>query len=155
STWDEDEASARNYLFQKIPDSTVLRVARMATVAEAWKYIVTEFSAKGQALETELRTQFTETKCGAKTNVRTFLEDLVTRRENLARSGVSISNKEMRDTILKSLPRYLSSFVSNQLTAVHLIDPTKSVDPNNLASMIAQEWEHQEAQRKRSGGGDT
>ncbi|KIY44252.1 hypothetical protein FISHEDRAFT_23367, partial [Fistulina hepatica ATCC 64428] len=93
-TWDGDEASARNYLIQKVPDSTVLRIAKAATVADAWKMITDEYSAKGQALETELRTQFTEMKCGPKANVRTFLEELITRRENLARSSVTITDKE-------------------------------------------------------------
>jgi hypothetical protein len=56
--WTKDEAAARNLLLQKLPDSTVMKISRKATVRAAWEAIVKEYTEKSVYAQTELRTSF-------------------------------------------------------------------------------------------------
>ena len=57
--------------------------------------------------------------------------------------GMEIDEKDYRSTIISSLPIHLSNFASNQLAIARLHTPTKSIDPNALISLIAEESECQ------------
>ena len=116
--WDKDELSAKSLLTQKIPDSTLMRVHAKRTVRERWEAIVVEYTEKGAYAQTDLRKQFLESKCPNRSNVRTFLDDLRVKREELASVGVKISEDDYRSTVINSLPYSLANFASSQLAAV-------------------------------------
>jgi len=85
---------------QRIPDSTALRIQKKASV------------------ETDLRTQFLESKLAKGADVRQFLDG--------------------RSTIIKSLPNPLANFASSQLTAARLFTTAKTLEPDVLISKC---WE--------------
>jgi hypothetical protein len=147
--WNRDEATAKNLLLQKVPDSIAMKIRRFADVAGAWKAIATEFTEKGAFAQTELHTSFLESKCGDKADVRVFLDSLRSKREELASVGVDISEKEYRSTIISSLPGFLANFASAQLTAAKLWSPTKIIEPDTLISIICEEYDRQKTQRSR------
>ena len=115
--WVKDEWMAKYLLTQRIPDSTALRVQKKATVAEMWKEISKEYTEKGAYTQTDLRTQFLESKLAKGADVHQFLDGLWMKKEELAAVGVSIDDTDFRLTIIKSLPNPLANFVSSQLTA--------------------------------------
>src|ERR1700677_571692 len=92
--WTKDEAAARNLLLQKLPDSTAMKISRKASVQAAWEAIVKEYTEKSVFAQTELRTSFLESKCAEKANVQQFLDDLRSKREELASVGVDIDEKD-------------------------------------------------------------
>lgn len=145
--WRKHESQAKNLLTQRIPDSTVLRIRNITTVHAMWTEIVREYTEKGAYAQTDLRTQFLELKLPKGGDVRQFLDGLRTKREELASVGVAIDEKDYRSTIIKSLPDSLANFASNQLTSARLWSPTKTIDPDILISVIAEESERQRAKR--------
>ena len=92
--WDKDELSAKSLLTQKIPDSTLMRIHTKKTVRERWEAIVTEYTEKGAYAQTDLRKEFLKSKCPSRSNVRTFLDDLRVKQEELASVGVKISEDD-------------------------------------------------------------
>src|SRR6266699_3491917 len=150
--WDKNERSAKSLLTQKIPDSTLMRVHSKKTVKERWDAIVVEYTSKGAYAQTDLRQKFMDMKCPDKGNVREFLDSLRVKREELASVGVDIDEKDYRSTILASLPITLSNFASAQLAAARMWAPTKTIDPDDLISLINEEFDCQKAQRSRRTG---
>ena len=153
-TYDKNERSAKSLLTQKIPDSTLIRLRTQSTVASRWAAIITEYTQKGTFAQTELRTQFLESKCPDKGNVRTFLEDLDTKRESLATVGVEINEDDYRSTMIRSLPPYLSTFASNQLAAARVAAILAKKDfippsPDILRVIICEESDRSLSQRAR------
>src|SRR5271169_5112119 len=145
--WDKDERSAKSLLTQKIPDSTLMRVYAKQTVLERWDAIVAEYTEKGAYAQTELRTKFLESKYSTKISVREFLDGLRVEREKLASVGVDIDEKDYRSTIISSLPISLANFASSQLASARLYASTKTIAPDSLISLIAEESKRQKAQR--------
>ena len=144
--WDKDEQSAKLLLTQKIPDSTLIRVHKKPTVKERWDAIVAEYTEKGAYAQTELRTKFLESKYSTKTTVREFLDGLRVEKEKLASVGVDIDMKDYRSTIISSLPYALANFASSQLASARLYAPSKTIAPDSLISLIAEESERQKVQ---------
>ena len=144
--WDKNEAIALDLLTQRIPDSTVIRTSRLNTAAEMWTEIVREYTEKGAYTQTDLRTRFLEMKCPERGDVHEWLEQLRSRREELAQVGVDIEEKDYRLTIISSLPGHLSGFASNLLASARLFSPSKTIDPDIIISLVNEEY-----QRRRSG----
>ena len=65
--------------------------------------------------------------------------------------GVEIDEKDYHSTIISSLPIHLSNFASNQLAVARLYAPLKTIDPDSLILLIAEEYDHQRVQRARRG----
>ena len=86
---------------------------------------------------------FLETRCQDKGNVRQFLDNLCVKREELATMGVEIDEKDYQSTIISSLPIHLSNFASNQLAVARMYAPLKTIDPDALISLIAEEYNRQ------------
>jgi len=147
--WEKDERSAKSLLTQKIPDSTLMRVHSKTSVKEQWDAIVKEYTDKGAYAQTELRTKFLESRCPDKGNIREFLEGLRVKKEELARVGVTIDDKDYLSTIVASLPFALSNFASSQLTAARMYSSTKTIDPDLLISLLVEESDRQRAQYAR------
>jgi hypothetical protein len=139
--WQKSEKLARNLLAQRIPDSTVLRVRNLSDVATMWAEIVREYTQKGTYAQTDLRAKFLESKCPIGGDIRQFLDDLRTKRDELSAVGVQIEEKDYRSTIIQSLPHHLASFASGQLATASLYSTSKTIDPDILISMIIEESE--------------
>ena len=150
--WDKNERSAKFLLTHKIPDSTLMRIHSKKTVKERWDAIIVEYTSKGAYAQTELRQKSMEMRCADKDDVREFLDDLRVKREELASVGVDIDEKDYGSTILASLPFSLSNFASTQLAAARMWSPTKTIPPDDLISLINEEFDRQKAQRRRRMG---
>jgi hypothetical protein len=97
----------------------------------------------------ELQTKFLESKYSSKTTVCEFLDGLRVEREKLASVGVDIDEKDYRSTIISSLPYALANFASSQLASARLYAPTKTIHPDSLISLIAEESDRQKTQQSR------
>ncbi|KIO11705.1 hypothetical protein M404DRAFT_20327 [Pisolithus tinctorius Marx 270] len=124
---------------QRIPDSTALRVHSLNSIAAMWNEIVCEYTEKGAYAQTDLRTKFLNLQCPIDGDIHQFLDDLCTKRDELAAIGVQIEEKDYCSTIIQSLPKYLASFASGQLATAHLYSPTQTIDPDVLISLIIEE----------------
>ena len=92
-----------------------------------------------------------ESKYSPKTSasVCKYLDSLQVEKEKLASVGVDIDEKDYRSTIISFLPVALSNFASSQLTSAWLYAPSKTIAPDSLISLIAEESERQKAQHSR------
>jgi hypothetical protein len=106
-----------------------------------WAEIVREYTEKGAYAQTDLRTKFLESKCTTGGDVHQFLDELRTKRDELAAVGVNIGEKDYRFTIIQSLPNHLASFASGQLATAQLYSSTKTIEPDILISLIIEESE--------------
>jgi hypothetical protein len=147
--WEKDECSAKSLLTQKLPDSTLMKVHMKVTVRERWEAVIKEYTEKGVYAQTDMRAKFLASRCSEKGNVRDFLDELRTTREELVQVGVVIEDKDYLSTIISSLPVSLSSFASAQLAAARMFSPTKSIEPDVLLSLLMEEADRQKAQLAR------
>lgn len=67
------------------------------------------------------------------------MNNLHTKKAELSAVGVVISHDDYRSAIIQSLPCWLASYASNQLTALHLFNQT--VNPDILIIFICDEWD--------------
>ena len=147
--WLKSENLAKHLLTQRVPDSTALRIRNLPNVASMWNEIVREYTEKGAYAQTDLRTKFLESQCPAEGDVRQFLDDLRTKRDELAAVGVLIEEKDYRSTIIQSLPKYLASFASGQLATACLYSPTQTIDPDLPISLVIEEAERRNRKETR------
>src|SRR6266702_2672092 len=152
ANWRQDEIVAKYLLSQCLPDSTTVHLKSLTSAKERWTKVKTEFSVKSQYAEADLLTAFLEMCCPRGGDVRTFLGQMRVKCEELAAVGVTMTEKEYRSAIIKSLPEEMSKFASGLLTAVHVLMPTTSIDPDTLIDHISKEANRLAAQRKRDGG---
>jgi hypothetical protein len=148
--WDDDEHVSRYLLTQRIPDSTVMHLRGLLTVHAMWEAISREYSVKGAYAQTDLHTQFIESKCPEGGDVRVFLQDLRTKREELAAIGVIVDEKDYRSTVLSSLPNSLSNFASNVIAAARLTSGYNSINLDALIQMISKEYDRQQMKKCRN-----
>ena len=154
--WEKDEALALDLIMQRIPDSTVIRTVNLSTAAAMWTEIVREYTEKGTMAQTDLHTEFLESKCPIGGDVCTWLDSLHVKREELAQAGVDSDEKDYCSTIIKSLPPFLSNFSSSLLANARLYVPNKSIDPDILILLIIEEYERgrsDHARRNRNPNG--
>jgi gag-polypeptide of LTR copia-type len=153
--WIKEDRSAKALLTHHNPDSTLIRIHGKKSLKDRWDLISKEFSSKGALSQADLRTQFMESKCPDKGNVREFLDELRVKKEELATYGVVIEEKDYCSTIIKSLPPHLSAFASNLLAGARLYSSTKTIDPDELILLVSKEYERHAAQRLHRTGGNT
>ena len=79
-----------------------------------WTRVKDTYTTKGVYTQTDLRSEFLQTKCPAGGNVREFLKNLTVRREDLATERVIISEDDFRSKIISCFPKYISDFASNK-----------------------------------------
>ncbi len=178
--WDDDEATAYYMLQQKIPDSLLIRVATMTNVAQRWALIKTQCTTKSLQTSTAERQAFLNSKCGEKENVRTFLEKLRERREELLQSSIVIEEPDYLSTIISSLPvgSEIHRYANQHLTAMQhhakkmlqihrakgetltpeVIQVIQHVDPEELMNEIIEEFDRlrlvqSTTKKPKSGGG--
>ena len=109
---------------------------------DRWNLIITEFTQKGAFTQAELHTHFMDLKCPDKGNICKFLDELQVEKEKLATYGVIIKDKDYCSTIISSLPNFLSNFASSLLENARLHVQLKAVDPDQLMSLISEEYDH-------------
>ena len=80
-------------------------------------------------------------RCGPGSDVQQFLSDLCMHKEELIACRVSVNDDDYHITIIHAIPKDLADFTSSTLSAAHLIDPTKSIDPDNLIHQILEEFD--------------
>ena len=151
TAWDHAEAVSRYMLSQRLPDSAAVRLKSLSSARARWDKVKSEFSIKGQYAEADLLMAFNKMRCPQGGDVRTFLGSMRVKREELAAVGVSMSEKEYRSAIIKSLPEEMSKFASSLLTAARVISPSTSIDPDVLIDHICEEADRLAARRKRNG----
>jgi transposase InsO family protein len=139
--WEKEERIARYMLSQKLPDSAVVRVHKLKTVAEKWAAVSAEYTKKGLFARIELRNTFMASRCPQGADVSRFLIDLGTRREELISNGVTIDDADYRATILNSIPGWLRRFASGVYASIATRDPTYSMEPDVLSRMVSEEYE--------------
>ena len=139
SEWDQDETISCYLLSQRLPNSTAVHLKSLATAKECWDKVKSKFSIKSQYTEADMLTSFSEMRCPHGGDVCAFLGSMRVKREELAAAGITMSDKEYRSAIIKSLPDEMSKFASGLLTAARVIQPTNSIDPNILIDHISEE----------------
>lgn len=137
--WIQNESIARSLLAQRLPDSTLVVVNSQTSVNAMWEAIVRSYTYKSVFAQARLRRDFQNARCPEKGDIRTFLNELCAKKAELAAVGVTISDDDYRNAIIQSLPRWLATFASNQLTASRLVN--REVDPELLMTFICDEWE--------------
>ena len=116
-----------------------------------WKEISKEYTEKGAYAQTDLCTQFLKLRLAKGADVCQFLDGLWMKKEELATVGVSIDNTDFQSMIIKSLPNSLANFTSSQLTAARLFTTAKTLEPDFLISIIAEEADRQKAKHPACG----
>lgn len=140
--WDRNESISQALLAQRIPDSTFVVVASYPTVQQMWKAVVNEYTYKSDYSQANLHQEFMASRCPPGGDVRVFLTNLRAKKSELLAVGVHISDNEYRSAIIQSLPRWLATFASNQLSAARLHSSLgKTIDPDLLIIMICDEWD--------------
>ncbi|KAF8159068.1 hypothetical protein K438DRAFT_1860390 [Mycena galopus ATCC 62051] len=126
--WEKAERNSKALLVQRVPDSIVVIISSMATVAEMWTYIDETFTSKGAYAQTNLRTEFLQSRCPAAGNVREFLENLTVRRETLA-------------------TKYLADFAAGQLTFAKLHSTNGTIACGPFIHAISEEYDRKAGDR--------
>jgi hypothetical protein len=126
-----------------------MKVHMKVTVQEKWEAVMREYREKGVYAQTDMRTKFLASQCPEKGNMREFLDELRTMREELVQVGVVIEDKDYLLTIISSLPVSLSSFALAQLAAARMFSLTKSIEPDILLSLLMEEADRMKAQSAR------
>ncbi|KAJ7139187.1 hypothetical protein C8R44DRAFT_938818 [Mycena epipterygia] len=118
----------RRMSLQRVPDSVALLLNPMPTVADMWNPVMVTYSTKGAYAQTNLRSQFLQSKCPASGNVHDF-----------------------RSTIIGCLPQYLSGFASSQFSAAKLFSSIGTIPCSPFMTSISEEFDRKEGERKRRG----
>ncbi|OJA11472.1 hypothetical protein AZE42_10588 [Rhizopogon vesiculosus] len=92
--WQKNENLAKHLLYQRIPDSTALRVWNLTDIVAMWTEIMHEYTEKGAYAQTDLHTKFLESKCPGNGDIRQFLDDLQAKHDELSAVGIQIEEKD-------------------------------------------------------------
>jgi hypothetical protein len=128
----------------------LVRVYKLPSAEEAWKMITLEYMRKGVFARADLRKRFMELLCPRDDNVRLFLVDLATKREELAAGGVEINNADYRSTILSAVPPYLKSYAASVQASASVKEPTYEIDPTILIHMISEEYDRVAREKEKA-----
>jgi gag-polypeptide of LTR copia-type/Zinc knuckle len=96
-----------------------------------------------------LHSHFMESRCPDKTKMREFLDGLCVKKEELSTFGVDIEERDYHSMIIKCLPPHLSAFASNLLAGAKLYSSTKTIEPDELITLVSEEYEHHVSQQSR------
>jgi len=137
--WNQNKSIACSLLAQCLSDSTFVVVSSYTSVKLMWDAIIKEYSYKSIFSQAHLHREFTSACCPEKGDIRIFLNNLCGKKAELSAVGVNINDDDYRNSIIQSLPRWLATFASNQLTAAHLAN--RDVEPELLITFICDEWD--------------
>ena len=145
--WEYEDSVASFLLFQRLPDTAVMRLSSCSTAQEQWEMLTQEHQAKSAYAQADLHQSFLEMHCAKGEDVRDFLASLCYKREELAATGVHVTEKEHERTILHGIPSELATFASHLLSSALIVHGTSTVDLDTLISMICEEADHLKSQR--------
>jgi hypothetical protein len=146
--WEYEDLAMRYLLLQWLPDSVVIRLHSLTTAKARWDCLVFEFTAQSAYAQNDLEEAFFSMVCSKGEDVRVFLTRLRYKCEELAATGVRITQKEYQCTVLKSLPDELTEFAAQLLTSTrHSSHP---LDIDTLINSVIEESEHLKNRRARS-----
>jgi Pol polyprotein/LTR polyprotein gag-polypeptide-like protein len=118
--------------------------------------VTKEYQAKSAYAQADLHQSFLEMHCAKGGDVWELLGNLCYKQEELAASGVDITDKEYEHTILQGIPTKLATFASHILFSAHLIHGATSINTDALINQICEEAEQLKIQcgcRQSSQGG--
>jgi hypothetical protein len=127
--WLNDETKARHLLAQKLHDSTLTKLLHHTTVAEMWTAVTQEFTTKSSHIVAAMCASFDSLKCADNGNIRTHLDRLRFKYEELVGIGVTVSSADYTTRIIGSLPTHYQR---------HLSTIEASARASALATMTAQ-----------------
>jgi hypothetical protein len=108
-----------------------------------------KFTAKSEYAKADLYQSFLDMKCPKGGDIRKFLNDLSTKHHELEAISITVTNIDYRRIILRSMPTYISAYMSNTLTTLTITSEVtgKPVDMEKLLSNISDEADHMKANR--------
>jgi hypothetical protein len=128
-----------NLLSQQLSDTTAVPLRSLLTVKAHWDKIKSTFSNKGQYMEADMLTAFTESHFPHGGDVGAFLGQLCVKCEDLVAVGVTITDKEYWSTIICSLLEDMAQFTLSLLSAACILQPSTAIDPDTLIKQISEE----------------
>ena len=100
-----------------------------------------EFQAKSAYAKADLHQSFLEMHCAKGGDIREFLANLCYKKEELAATGVHITDKEYKCTILRGIHSELAMFVSHILSSAQIVHGSTSINIDALINQICEEAE--------------
>jgi hypothetical protein len=130
--WEYEDSVASYLLSQRLPDTTVMRLSTCSTTKERWDMVTLEYQAKSAYAQADLHQSFLEMRCARGGDVREFLASLCYKREELAATGVHVTDKEYERTILRGIPSELATFASQILSSALIVHSATSINIDAL-----------------------
>ena len=151
--WSNDETKAHHLLAQKLHDSTLTKLLHHTTVAEMWTAVTQEFTTKSSHVVAAMHASFNSLKCADNGNIRTHLDRLRFKYEELVGIGVTVSSVDYTTRIIGSLPTHYQHHTSTieasarastltTTTAQATPKQTFSISPNLLIQLTMEEFNH-------------
>jgi len=151
--WEYSDSIAGYLLSQRLPDTTVMQLSSCNTTKKKWDLVTSEYQAKSHYAQADLHQSFLDMRCTKGGDVREFLASLCYKREELAATGVPVSDKEYERTILRGIPTDLATFTSQILSSVLVIQSATPININTLINLINEEAEWLKSRRMRGHSG--
>jgi len=139
--WEHEDSVASYLLSQRLPDTTVMRLSNCLTAQEWWETVTKEYQAKSAYAKVDLHQSFLDMHCTKGGDVREFLHNLCYKREELAATGVNITDKEYEHTILHGIPNKLATFASHIMSSALIVHGATSINTDALINQICEEVE--------------
>jgi gag-polypeptide of LTR copia-type len=98
--WDSKDQIAGYLLIQRLPDLTTMEESHLNTAKERWEMVQKEYMAKSKYARNDLEQVFFKMRCPKGGDVRAFLTNLKTKRNELVAIGVAIADKDYQRTVL-------------------------------------------------------
>lgn len=108
-----------------------------------WDKTAEDYTYKSAFSQANLCQDFMSLRCPTGGDVHLFLNDLRAKKAELLAVGVHITNDEYRSAIIQSLPCWLATYASSQLSAAcSHTSLHNTIDPDLLIVMICDEWDN-------------
>jgi len=104
-----------------------------------WDAITKNYTYKSVFSQAHLHRKLTSACCPEKGDIQAFLNNLHIKKAELLAVGVNISNDDYQNSIIQSLPCWLATFASNQLTTACLA--SRDIEPELLITFICDKWD--------------
>lgn len=110
--WKKWEREACHYLAQKLKDSTLTELLRLATVSQMWAPLSSKYTALSSHIIADMQRQFDSLKCADNGNIHTHLNALRLKYEELIGVGIVLTPDQYATRIIGSLPPYYQRYLS-------------------------------------------
>ena len=77
--WDKAERNSKALLLQKVPDSVAILINSMVNISTMWMHVKDTYTTKGTYVQTNLHSEFLQSKCFTGGNVRELTSLCITR----------------------------------------------------------------------------